>query len=88
MGVISIIVTIIVGAIIGLVAGWLMPGSYHYGFWLTALLGIVGSFVGGLIGNLINPAKDGPGIRPAGFVMSVIGAMVVLFLARFVFKTG
>lgn len=75
-----IIWSIIVGFIIGLIARAIMPGAQDLGFLMTSLVGIVGSILGGLIGRAISkPAADKP-VHPAGLVMSVLGALLVLFL--------
>ena len=81
MGLMGIIWTIIVGFIVGIVARALMPGVDAIGFWLTVLLGIGGSLVGGIIGSLLFRSPAG-GFRPAGFVLSVIGAILLLWLYR------
>jgi uncharacterized membrane protein YeaQ/YmgE (transglycosylase-associated protein family) len=44
------------------------------------LIGIVGSVVGGLIARIFSRPKDGAFFHPAGFILSVIGAMIVIFL--------
>ena len=75
-----VIWSIIVGFIIGLIARHIMPGAHPMGFIATSLVGIAGSVVGGLIGRLISKPKEGQPIHPAGIIMSVIGAMVVLFV--------
>ena len=75
-----IIWSIIVGFFIGLIARAIMPGAHDMGFVATSLVGIVGSVVGGLIGRLISKPKEGQPIHPAGIIMSVIGAMIVLFV--------
>ncbi len=74
-----IIWSIIVGFIVGLIAAFLM-GTGHMGFWVTTLIGIAGSFVGGLIARIFSKPKDGAFIHPAGIILSVIGAMIVIFL--------
>ena len=75
-----IIWSIIVGFIIGLIARAIMPGAQDLGFLMTSLVGIVGSILGGLIGRAISkPTADKP-VHPAGLVMSVLGALLVLFL--------
>ena len=73
----GIIGTILIGFIIGLVARALMPGKDPSGFIITVILGIVGSFVGQQLGLFLN--FYGPD-EPAGFLMSVIGALIVLFI--------
>jgi uncharacterized membrane protein YeaQ/YmgE (transglycosylase-associated protein family) len=70
---------IIVGLIVGAFAKLLMPGRDPGGFIVTILLGIVGSIVAGSIGRAIGWYQDG---QPAGFVASVLGAVLLLFLYR------
>jgi uncharacterized membrane protein YeaQ/YmgE (transglycosylase-associated protein family) len=71
--------SIIVGFIIGLVARAIMPGAQHLGFIATTLIGVLGSIVGGVIGRLISPPKEGQPVHPVGIIMSIIGALIVLF---------
>jgi uncharacterized membrane protein YeaQ/YmgE (transglycosylase-associated protein family) len=71
---------IIVGFIVGLIARAIMPGAQHLGFIMTTLLGIVGSIVGGLIGRLFSKPEPGSAFHPAGLIMSIIGAIIVLFI--------
>ncbi|MBI3769741.1 MAG: GlsB/YeaQ/YmgE family stress response membrane protein [Deltaproteobacteria bacterium] len=80
MGIGHVIWTLIVGLVVGAVARLLMPGQEHLGFFMTSLLGVVGSFVGGFIGSVISRPTEGSVFHPAGFVLSVIGAIVVLVL--------
>ena len=70
---IHIISSIIVGFIVGLLARAVVPGMQHYGFWMTALLGIAGSFMGGLLGRLFSKPAEGSSFHPAGFLMSISG---------------
>ena len=72
----------IVGIVVGLIARFIMPGSDHMGLLMTGLLGIVGSFVGGLIARLFSKPKEGALIHPAGLVLSVIGALIVLYVVN------
>ena len=81
MGILGLIWTIIVGFIIGAVARWLMPGVDAMGFWLTAALGIGGSIVGGIIASILFRSSRG-GFRPAGFILSVLGAILLLWAYR------
>lgn len=75
--------SIIIGFIAGLVARALLPGADSMGFVMTTLIGIGGSIVGGFVGNMISkPAPDSK-FHPAGLLMSVVGAMLLLFLMRF-----
>jgi uncharacterized membrane protein YeaQ/YmgE (transglycosylase-associated protein family) len=67
----------IFGLIIGLLARAVMPGRQHMGLVLTMILGVVGAWLGGLIGRGTGMYKEG---HPAGFIMALVGALVVLFL--------
>lgn len=73
----SIIWAIVIGFIVGLVAKFLMPGRDPGGFIVTALLGIVGAVVATFLGQAMGFYAPG---EQAGFIASVIGAIVVLFL--------
>ena len=77
---INILWHIIVGFIVGLVARAVMPGNQHLGLIMTSLLGIVGGVVGGLIGRLFSKPEPCSAFHAAGFIMSVIGAIIVLFI--------
>jgi uncharacterized membrane protein YeaQ/YmgE (transglycosylase-associated protein family) len=70
------------GLIVGLVARAVLPGRQHMGLILTMLLGMVGAWLGGLIGRVTGMYEEG---RPAGFVMAVVGAVIVLLI--YVFAT-
>jgi uncharacterized membrane protein YeaQ/YmgE (transglycosylase-associated protein family) len=65
------------GLLIGLLARAVMPGRQHMGLILTMLLGIAGAWLGGLIGRMTGMYKED---HPAGFLMALAGALVVLFL--------
>lgn len=71
----GIIGWIIFGLIVGVVAKFLMPGRDPGGFVITTLLGIVGAVVGGFLGRAAG--WYGPN-DPVGFVMAVLGAIVLL----------
>jgi uncharacterized membrane protein YeaQ/YmgE (transglycosylase-associated protein family) len=73
---IDILVMIVLGLIIGAVAKFVMPGDDPGGMIVTILIGIAGAVVGGFIGRAIGLYQPG---QPAGFLMSVIGALVLLF---------
>ncbi|MCK6424773.1 MAG: GlsB/YeaQ/YmgE family stress response membrane protein [Burkholderiaceae bacterium] len=68
---------VIVGFVVGLVARAILPGTQALGFILTAALGIAGSFLAGLVGAQLGWYTPG---APAGFVASVVGAIVLLFV--------
>jgi uncharacterized membrane protein YeaQ/YmgE (transglycosylase-associated protein family) len=69
---------IILGFIAGLIARLIM--HMHMDFLLTTLLGIVGSIVGGLIARLFSKPRDEALVHPAGLILSIIGAVIVLFV--------
>ncbi|MDP9124574.1 MAG: GlsB/YeaQ/YmgE family stress response membrane protein [Pseudomonadota bacterium] len=73
---------LIVGLVVGAIARWFMPGVENMGWLMTALLGIAGSFVGGFIARLFSKPADGAIVHPAGLILSVIGAMILLFAAK------
>lgn len=77
----SLLAFLFFGLIVGFVARALMPGKQAMGCFATALLGCVGSFAGGLLGNLVlgHPLLS---LHRSGFIGSVIGAMLLLFLLR------
>jgi uncharacterized membrane protein YeaQ/YmgE (transglycosylase-associated protein family) len=78
-----IIVLIIVGFIVGLIARALLPGRDSLGFFGTVVLGIVGSFVGGFLQNLIEYHHLSiHSFHPVGLIGSIIGAFVLLLLLR------
>ena len=75
-----IIWSIIIGFIVGLIARAIIPGGQHLGFIMTTLLGIGGSILGGLIARLFSKPEPGAAFHPAGFIMSIIGAIILLFI--------
>jgi uncharacterized membrane protein YeaQ/YmgE (transglycosylase-associated protein family) len=76
----SILGWIIFGLIIGAIAKFLMPGRDPGGFIVTILLGIAGALLGGFLGRAMG--FYGPG-EAAGWVMSLMGAIILLLLYRF-----
>ena len=77
---INFIWMLIVGFVVGLIARAIKPGANSMGWVLTIVLGIAGAFVGGFIGSALGLGKNG------GFmalVLSVIGAIIVLFIYEF-----
>jgi uncharacterized membrane protein YeaQ/YmgE (transglycosylase-associated protein family) len=77
---VHIIWSIIIGAIVGGLAELLVPGRQNLGIWKAALLGIVGSIIGGLIGRVFSKPAPGSSFHPAGFFMSLICAVVLLLI--------
>lgn len=76
----SIIAFILIGLIAGLIARALMPGRQAMGLIATTLLGMAGSLLGGIIGSLIATGGRGVTLAPAGILLSIVGAFVVLLL--------
>jgi uncharacterized membrane protein YeaQ/YmgE (transglycosylase-associated protein family) len=73
----------LVGLLIGIIAKFLMPGHDPGGIIATALIGMAGGWVGGLLGRLFGWYDEG---HPAGFGMSVVGAMVLLLGYRLILR--
>ncbi len=71
--------TLLIGLLVGLAAKLLMPGRDPGGFVITALLGIAGAFVARFIGQGLNIYNEG---EVAGFIASVLGAILLLFMYR------
>jgi uncharacterized membrane protein YeaQ/YmgE (transglycosylase-associated protein family) len=66
----------IVGFVVGLIARAVLPGEQKLGLIMTSVLGIAGSVIAGFIGQAIGWYQAGQG---AGFIGSVVGAIIVLF---------
>ena len=75
-----IIWSIVVGFIVGWIARKIMPGVQHLSFIMTTLLGVGGSILGGLIARLFSKPEPGAPFHAAGFIMSIIGALILLFI--------
>ena len=73
-----IIGIILIGFLVGLVARWIVP-SVHHGFWVTVAIGIAGSVLATYGGQALDLYRIG---RPAGFIGSVLGAVVLLALVH------
>ena len=67
----------IIGFVVGLIARAVMPGEQKLGLIMTAVLGIVGSLVAGFLGQAVGWYQPG---QPAGFIASIVGAVIVLFV--------
>ena len=76
----AILMWIVFGLIVGIIAKLLMPGRDPGGFVVTMLIGIVGSFIGGVLSYALLGARDP--YAPSGWIMSIIGAIILLFLYR------
>lgn len=75
--------TFVIGLVVGIIAKFLMPGKDPGGFIITAILGIVGSFVATWLGRALGWYQEG---ATAGWIASIIGAMILLILYRFFTK--
>jgi len=75
---------IVIGFVVGLIARAVLPGADQMGLLGTTIVGILGSFVGGFIGNLIKKPAEGAKFTPAGFLMSIVGAVVLLVIWRMI----
>jgi uncharacterized membrane protein YeaQ/YmgE (transglycosylase-associated protein family) len=73
--------SIIIGFFAGLLARFFMPGRDPLGFILTILLGIGGAFLAAFLGRQMGYYQPN---EPAGFLASILGAMLILFLYRLV----
>ncbi len=73
--------TLIIGLVIGAVAKLLMPGKDPGGIFITMIIGIAGSILATYLGQALGLYGDG---SSAGFIMSVIGAMILLLIYRLI----
>ena len=71
---------IIVGLVVGALAKLIMPGKDPGGFIITILLGIAGSLLGTFVGRALGFGSN----YSAGFIMSILGAILLLFLYRLI----
>jgi uncharacterized membrane protein YeaQ/YmgE (transglycosylase-associated protein family) len=78
-----IVVMLVLGLIAGALARVIIPGPDPMGIWATILLGVVGSFIGGLIAYALfhKDASQGA-LQPSGLIGSVIGAIIALLAYR------
>ena len=75
----EIIYAILIGLVVGIVAKFLMPGKDPGAFIITTLLGIAGAIVAKYLGRAMGWYRAG---EPAGFIASVVGAIILLVLYR------
>jgi len=84
-----IIGQLIVGLIVGVIARLLLPGREAFpegalGWLLTAILGIAGAWIGGVVGRMVG----GNSAYAAGWIMSIIGAIILLLIVRLIYGRG
>ncbi len=77
----AILWTLIIGLVIGAIAKLLMPGKDPGGCIITMLLGIAGAFIAGYLGRAMGWYHEG---QPAGFIASVVGAILLLLIYRLI----
>ena len=75
----SLLWEMIIGLVVGVVAKFLMPGKDPAGIWITMIIGIAGSILATYLGQAIGWYQAGQG---AGFIMSVVGAILLLLIYR------
>jgi uncharacterized membrane protein YeaQ/YmgE (transglycosylase-associated protein family) len=75
----EIIGFIVFGLVVGVIAKLLMPGRDPGGLFVTAGIGMVGALIGGVIGRFILGRGEA---YTAGWIMSIVGALILLFLYR------
>jgi uncharacterized membrane protein YeaQ/YmgE (transglycosylase-associated protein family) len=73
----SFLWTALIGFVVGLLARAILPGTQSLGIILTAVLGIAGAFVARFVGQAVGWYAEG---EPAGFLASVVGAIVLLLI--------
>ena len=79
----DVLFVLLFGLLVGAAPRFLVPGK-EPGGWLTSIaLGILGSFVGDYVGRVLGVSGDG---RPVGFLMSVVGAVLLLLAYRLVVR--
>jgi uncharacterized membrane protein YeaQ/YmgE (transglycosylase-associated protein family) len=72
---------LIIGLVVGALAKLIMPGKDPGGIIVTMLLGVAGAFLGGWLGRAVGLYQEGQG---AGFIMSLIGAIILLAIYRLI----
>jgi uncharacterized membrane protein YeaQ/YmgE (transglycosylase-associated protein family) len=77
----TILWTIIIGLVVGAIAKLVMPGRDPGGFIITILLGIAGAFIAGFLGRSLGWYAEG---QPAGFLASIVGAILLLLIYRMI----
>jgi uncharacterized membrane protein YeaQ/YmgE (transglycosylase-associated protein family) len=75
----SLLWELIIGLVVGAVARFLMPGKNPGGIWITMILGVAGSILATYLGRAIGWYQAAQG---AGFIMSVVGAIILLIIYR------
>ena len=80
---VTVLCAIVIGFIVGLLARFIMPGPNPAGFIMTTILGIAGSLVATYLGQALGWYQPG---QAAGFIMSIVGAVLLLALYQLIRK--
>lgn len=72
---------VVVGLIVGILARYIYPGPVELGWIMSAVLGVAGSFLAGFVGSMLDK-EPGTQLKPAGFVWSILGAVLLIFIGR------
>lgn len=70
-----------VGLIVGVLARYIYPGPVELGWIMSAVLGVAGSFLAGFLSSM-RDGQPGTQLKPAGFVWSLLGAVLLIFIGR------
>ena len=84
----SLISWAVFGLLVGLIARLLYPGRQSMGFLATMALGIIGSFVGGFISWALGFRPEEGAFRGAGWIMSIVGAIIVVWASLYLASRG
>lgn len=82
----GIIAWIILGLIVGVIAKYVFPGNENLGWAWTIVLGIIGSIVGGWVAGLVGLGAEGGAFSIGNLIISVVGALIVLFIYSAIVK--
>jgi uncharacterized membrane protein YeaQ/YmgE (transglycosylase-associated protein family) len=83
--ILNLISWIVFGLIVGAIAKFLTPGDDSNSWINSILLGIAGSFVGGFLSNLLFKSKGENTVRYGGWIMSIVGAIILQLIIRYFF---
>lgn len=72
----------IIGLIVGVIARYIYPGAIQMSLIWSAVLGIAGSYLAGFIGSLLHRDSSRSAFHPAGIIYSILGALLLIYLAR------
>ena len=75
------VIMAVMGLIVGALAKLLYIGDNGNSWIMSMVLGIAGSFIAGLIGSMMDK-QPGTQLKPAGFIFSILGAMILIFVAK------